>query len=38
MIEIKQVTQAYGSQDILKNVSLKIKEKRITALVMWQQI
>ena len=33
MIEIKQVTQAYGSQDILKNVSLKIKEKRITALV-----
>ncbi len=33
MIEIKQVSQAYGTQDILKNVSIKIKEKRITALV-----
>lgn len=33
MIELKQVSQAYGTQDILKNVSLKIKEKRITALV-----
>ena len=33
MIEIKQVSQAYGTQDILKNVSMKIKEKRITALV-----
>lgn len=33
MIEIKQVFQTYGTQDILKNVSIKIKEKRITALV-----
>lgn len=26
MIEIKQVSQAYGTQDILKNVSMKSKK------------
>lgn len=33
MIEIKNVSQAYGEHAVLKNVTLKIKEGRITALI-----
>ena len=33
MIEIREVSQAYGVQDVLRQVSVSIKEKRITALV-----
>ena len=33
MIEIKNVSQAYGNHSVLKNVSLNIKERCITALI-----
>jgi len=33
MIEIKHISQAYGSHDVLQDVSLNIKEQRITALI-----
>lgn len=33
MIEIKNISQSYGSHHVLKDVSLNIKEKRITAMI-----
>lgn len=33
MIEIKHISQAYGNHPVLKDVSLNIKEQRITALI-----
>lgn len=33
MIEIKNISQSYGKENILKSVSLKIKDEKITALI-----
>lgn len=33
MIEIKHISQAYGKHSVLKDVSMSIKEQRITALI-----